>query len=101
MNLFMSFLHMHTTGREIYTDQFRNGSFHRTTNSTNCWADSFQQVRVLDLSVVIQQGDELQLSCTYDTSKRPDTLFDMGTYEEMSMDFVLSWPVQVDETTVH
>lgn len=101
INLFTSFLHMHTTGREIYTNVFRGGELVHRLNSVNFWSDSFQQTRVLQPPVVLTPGDTLQLSCIYDTRKRPNTTFGGGTLNEMCMDFIMYWPLQTDEETGH
>eukprot|EP00737_Agarophyton_chilense_P000431 gb/GEZJ01000482.1/.p1 GENE.gb/GEZJ01000482.1/~~gb/GEZJ01000482.1/.p1 ORF type:complete len:829 (-),score=96.89 gb/GEZJ01000482.1/:2346-4832(-) len=100
INYFASFLHMHLTGMEIYTNKFsENGTFIENMNKVNFWSDSFQNYIVFDPPKQIRPGQQLQLTCLYDTRKRPNTTFGLETKNEMCMEFAGYWPVQRDPVT--
>lgn len=65
----------------------------------NFWSDRFQDFVSIDPPVVLKPGEQLQTTCVFDTSKRPNTTFGLETVNEMCMDFVGYWPVQRDPVT--
>lgn len=67
----------------------------------NFWSDSFQQFSAFDPPVPLHPGEQVQVTCEYDTSKRPDTRWGLSTADEMCMGFVLYWPRQTDNKTSH
>ena len=100
VNLFANFLHMHTTGQEIYLNKFSNdGQFIENVNRINFWSDSFQNYENMIPPKQLKPGEQLSLSCLYDTRKKPDTIFGIETKNEMCMSFVGYWPVQTDKNT--
>eukprot|EP00178_Gracilaria_changii_P016973 TRINITY_DN485_c0_g1_i3.p1 TRINITY_DN485_c0_g1~~TRINITY_DN485_c0_g1_i3.p1 ORF type:complete len:488 (+),score=68.06 TRINITY_DN485_c0_g1_i3:2059-3522(+) len=100
VNYYASFLHMHLTGMEIYNNKFdENGTFIENMNKVNFWSDSFQNYIVFDPPKQIRPGDEMQVTCLYDTRKRPNTTFGLETLNEMCMEFAGYWPVQRDPVT--
>lgn len=102
VTLISTFLHMHTTGQEIYVNVFsESNEFTRNLNKVNFWSDSFQQNNVLDKPQTLNPGEQFQVTCTYDTSKRPTTKFGLTTLDEMCMAFVMYWPLQVDTISTH
>lgn len=97
ITVFGSFLHMHTTGKEIYTNKFaRNGTFLEKVGSINFWSDRFQNLRLLSRAIILRPGEQFATTCIYDTSKRPDTAFGLSTINEMCVNFLLYYPVQRD-----
>lgn len=96
VTVFGSFLHMHTTGEEIYTNKFaENGTFIEKVSGINFWNDRFQKFRILSQKK-IRPGEQLATTCKYDTSKRPDTKFGLRTINEMCVHFLLYYPSQRD-----
>lgn len=62
LNVFASFLHMHSFGRQIYTSKAPTGELNRADS----WNFEFQQIT--DVSYTINPGDSLHTHCTYDAS---------------------------------
>lgn len=107
VTLVSSFLHMHRTGRHASTNIFHATDAHgRTTlkaslNQVSFWSDRFQHARRVYEPVLLNPGDQIQTSCTYDTSKRRNVTFGFSTDQEMCMDFVMYYPMQIDRVTKH
>jgi len=90
-----STLHMHTTGKHIYTNRFdANGTFIETINSIEFWSNEHQVTNNFVRPRKIKKGDILSTTCIYDTTKRPDTKFGLETLDEMCIDFLLYYPAQ-------
>lgn len=107
VQLVSSFLHMHRTGRYASTNVFYptddNGEtkLKASLNKVSFWSDKFQHARRMYKQVELVPGEQLQTSCTYDTAKRPNVTFGFSTDQEMCMDFVMYYPMQVDPITKH
>lgn len=98
VNLFSSFLHMHRTGMAIANNKFnKRDRFIENVNQVNFWSDSFQNQVAIDKR--LRPGDQLSISCIYDTRKLPQTRFGLQTEDEMCMDFVGYWPLQREAET--
>lgn len=50
---------------------------------------------------MVHPGEQIQTVCEYDTSKRLNTRFGLATQDEMCIDFLFYWPLQVDAETGH
>mmetsp|Transcript_17059 Transcript_17059/g.22328 ORF Transcript_17059/g.22328 Transcript_17059/m.22328 type:complete len:615 (-) Transcript_17059:1887-3731(-) len=88
VHVFASFLHMHAYGKEIYTTK---NSRENIVNKVDFWNYRFQQIA--NVSYTINPGDSLHTHCTYDTSRRNETvLFGLRSTDEMCMDFVFYYP---------
>jgi len=95
INVFASALHMHTTGRNMWTNKYNpDGSFNESINSIEYWSNDHQYMRAFDPPKKMRRGDVLSTTCNYDTSKKPGTLFGYRTIDEMCIDFVFYYPVQ-------
>lgn len=62
LNVFGSFLHMHSYGRQIYTSKAPSGELNRA----DFWNFEYQQIT--DVSYTISPGESLNTHCTFDTS---------------------------------
>lgn len=62
LNVFGSFLHMHSFGRQIYTSKTSAGELNRADS----WNFEFQQIT--EVSYTINPGDSLHTHCTFDSS---------------------------------
>lgn len=87
-------LPVHTTNAVIITTISLD-----LTIQVNFWSDKFQQIAFLDPPVTLSPGEQLQTTCLYDTSKRPNTTWGLATANEMCMDFLGYWPAQSDPKT--
>lgn len=47
----------------------------------------------------IRNGDQLQTTCQFNTSKLPSTKFGLGRASEACMEILLYWPIQTDRST--
>lgn len=103
INLFTSLLHMHYTGRKVFTNVYdRDANFKQQKSAANFWSNSFQMIRVHDPPIVLNPGDQLSTTCVYDLSKKASGInFGAGTDGEMCADFAMYWPVQFDDITGH
>lgn len=97
INVYGSFLHMHTTGMTIYTNRFsKEEQFLGKLSSVNFWNDRFQKSRALPEPIILSPGQQLATTCVYDTSKRANTKFGLSTRDEMCIHFLQYYPVQRD-----
>lgn len=107
VQLVSSFLHMHRTGRQASTNVFfppeADGETKLKTslNQVSFWSDKFQHATRVYKQVELKPGEQIQTSCTYDTTKRPNVTFGFSTEQEMCMDFVMYYPMQIDPVTKH
>jgi hypothetical protein len=92
INVFSEFLHMHAAGSRMFTNQFRNGNYLRTTNRIDYYSYGFQQLTPVNYQ--IRPGDRLNTHCVFDTVNRnTETKFGIGSLDEMCMDFIFYYPV--------
>ncbi len=52
INVFADFLHMHSFGRRILTNQYRQGQFIRTTNKIDFWDYAVQEGTLVDYQLL-------------------------------------------------
>jgi len=88
-----SYLHMHYTGRSIFTTRTR-GRDTVVTTATAFWNAGFQGRRTLDYTIM--PGDSLSTHCAYDTSKLGDAPPRWGTdsSDEMCVEFLTVFPAE-------
>ncbi|CAI6001268.1 unnamed protein product [Closterium sp. NIES-64] len=65
-----SFLHLHTLGRQLYTDVFRKGSKVATISRQDYYDFASQQTIPFTPEFELLPGDELRTSCVWDSSDR-------------------------------
>lgn len=93
LNVFASLQHMHTTGKQFWTNRYnKDGAFNETTNSIKFWSNDHQLTRKFNPPKEILRGDTLSTSCNFDTSKKPDTVFGLKTKDEMFIEFDFVYP---------
>lgn len=67
----------------------------------NFWSDNFQNQIPFSTPKKVSPGEQVSVTCVYDTTKRPDTEFGLQTVNEMCMNFLGYYPVQRDPVTGH
>jgi hypothetical protein len=89
---FASMLHTHALGREIWTEQWRDGRLLRELSSNHRYDwQSQSTVRLDDFEIL--PGDELRTTCIYDASKTTAAVpGGTGTGDEMCIDFLMVYP---------
>ncbi|CAI5466118.1 unnamed protein product [Closterium sp. Yama58-4] len=65
-----SFLHLHTLGRQLYTDVFRKGSKVATISRQDYYDFASQQTIPFTPEFELLPGDELRTSCVWDSTDR-------------------------------
>ena len=93
---YLSILHMHSLGTEIWTDVVRDGTFVGGEKSgaldinTN-W--NYNQRLFTDINFVIEPGDILKTTCMYDTSDQTAEVYSgRSSMNEMCWHFVFYYP---------
>ena len=86
VRLLLSFPHMHTKGTHMKVDLTRAAGNVETIHDAD-FDFNYQRTYVYD-SLVIQPGDKLTTTCTYDSPVR----FGRGTDDEMCYFFSVHWP---------
>ena len=84
--------HMHGRGRKLRTEVLRGGSEAAIETLVDEPNFDFQSQRSHASSLVIQPGDVLRTSCTYDNPTDARVTFGERTEDEMCFDFVTVWP---------
>jgi hypothetical protein len=84
--------HMHTRGRTLRTEVLRGGSEAAVETLVDEPNFNFQFQHSYDSSLVIQPGDVLRTSCTYDNASDARVTFGEKTEDEMCFNFVTVWP---------
>eukprot|EP00455_Lapot_gusevi_P017063 TRINITY_DN189_c0_g1_i14.p1 TRINITY_DN189_c0_g1~~TRINITY_DN189_c0_g1_i14.p1 ORF type:complete len:543 (-),score=176.56 TRINITY_DN189_c0_g1_i14:164-1792(-) len=91
LNVFGSFLHMHSVGNQIWTTQSRGNQLLGTRNRIDYWDFGFQNT--VPVNYVIQPGDRLNVHCIYDRrTATANVTFGPSSVEEMCMDFIWYYP---------
>lgn len=103
INLAAVFPFMRVTGRAVTLSVYdASNVFSRVLAPDVSIPDFFSSYRHrivhLPPGVSLSAGEQLALSCVYDTTKRPNTAFED---DEICVAYVPYWPVVVDETTGH
>ncbi|CAI7843886.1 unnamed protein product, partial [Closterium sp. NIES-54] len=90
-----SFLHLHTLGRQLYTDVFRKGSKVATISRQDYYDFASQQTIPFTPEFELLPGDELRTSCVWDSSDRTNvTVGGPSTEEEMCIDYLIYYPAR-------
>lgn len=84
--------HMHGRGRRLVTEVLRGGSEAAVETLVDEPRFDFQSQRAYPSSLVIQPGDVLRTSCTYDNPSESRVTFGEKTEDEMCFDFLTVWP---------
>jgi preprotein translocase subunit YajC len=96
-------LHAHLTGKQLWTNLYRDGSFLKTLESTAFWSNS-NQSPTLKEETELKPGDKLVIGGNYDTAKREAAgekavVWGQGTKNEMLMSFLFVYPRPARKTT--
>ncbi|CAI5988650.1 unnamed protein product [Closterium sp. NIES-64] len=90
-----SVLHLHTLGRQLYTDVFRRGSKVATINRQDYYDFASQQTIPTTPEFELLPGDELRTSCVWDSTARTNvTLGGPSTEDEMCIDYLVYYPAR-------
>ncbi|XP_071153963.1 tyramine beta-hydroxylase-like [Mytilus edulis] len=90
-----SFNHMHSLGRKQRVEQYRNGSLINIISDLDKFSFDRQHIKIHDPPIEVQPGDDLRVTCTYDTTSRnATTLFGQGTEHEMCFAFLTFYPFE-------
>ncbi|XP_062515545.1 DBH-like monooxygenase protein 1 homolog [Corticium candelabrum] len=93
VNVFGVMLHSHTAGKGIWVEHSRNGVRLPNIDSNYNYDFNFQDIVLLQNEVKVLPGDDVQVFCDYDTTKRDHvTVGGEGTQEEMCVAFFLVYP---------
>ncbi len=86
-----AFPHMHTLGRQLSFTRSRIAEPEQTEclAKVNDWDFHWQEVGFYPQSILVDGGDALSITCTYDTSSRTEDIsWGEGTQDEMCLVFV-------------
>ena len=92
VKVFASMLHTHESGVALWTEQFRDGTQLANIDENMAYDFNFQQVVTFspDAYPVLKKGDNLKLTCRYNTMKRTEnTTGGIATTDEMCMDYIV------------
>ncbi|XP_069552777.1 DBH-like monooxygenase protein 2 homolog [Brachyistius frenatus] len=93
LQVFAVLLHTHLAGRKVRVGHFRNGKQEGFLGLDENYNFEMQQTVNLGNIRTIQQGDEITVECTYNTSNRNEiTKFGLGTTDEMCLAFIFYYP---------
>lgn len=84
--------HMHKRGRALRTEILRGGSESTIETLVDEQSFDFQSQRAYASSTVIQPGDVLRTTCTYENASDSHVTFGEKTEDEMCFDFLTVWP---------
>jgi len=97
INVIGSFMHMHLTGKQLWTNHWRGSQHLGQTNRVDFYVYEFQQVTYLNRTIL--RGDRLNTHCTYNTMDRTATTrFGINTEDEMCMEFITYYPIMLAPT---
>ncbi|XP_063403128.1 dopamine beta-hydroxylase-like isoform X2 [Mytilus trossulus] len=87
--------HMHTLGRKQRVELYRNGSLINIISDQDHFSFHRQHIKKHNSPIEIQPGDDLRVTCTYDTTSRNETTsFGEGTEHEMCFAFLTFYPIE-------
>ncbi len=92
-----SFPHMHQLGRGFRTDIMRGGESGPVETLVDVPSFNFESQTYYPHApeVLIQPGDALRTTCTYDNAGGSRVTFGEATEDEMCFNFVMVWPIEV------
>lgn len=83
--------HMHSYGRQIWLDQWRDGVLINTIVRTDYWNFGFQRIVAFENPIEVKPGDELVTNCIMDTSATALDKVTFGAASENEMCMVSVW----------
>ncbi|GLI64570.1 hypothetical protein VaNZ11_007891 [Volvox africanus] len=94
VTMLMLGFHMHTLGRSIRTQWFRNGQELQVLGERRAFSFNYQGPVYVDVSRnLLMPGDELITTCTWDSRSRTNiTRFGESTFNEMCFNMVMYYP---------
>ena len=97
LNIIASFPHMHELGRQLETTVYRGGAGGPAETLVNADPFSFdnQVMYPHDPHFVLEPGDELVTTCTYDNTYGTPVSFGEDTEDEMCFNFIMAYPIQL------
>ena len=92
-----SFPHMHELGRKFKTDIMRGSNTGPVENLVDITAWNFQsqQFYAHDPPVILNPGDAVRTTCTYDNPTPNNVQFGENTEDEMCFNFVMLYPISL------
>jgi len=84
--------HMHQRGKTIKTTVLRGGDPARAETLVDVGRWDFEGQTTYPSEMIIQPGDVLKTSCTYDNPSNQRVFFGERTEDEMCFNFVTVWP---------
>jgi desert hedgehog len=96
VTIYNSFLHSHLTGKQMWTNLYRDGEDVKTIEGTAFWSNGNQRPTLFE-KTELRPGDKLVIGANYDTSKRDASgdepvVWGLGTKDEMLMSFLFVYP---------
>jgi len=100
LSVFSSALHMHQVGKQAWSTKYAYASPYSSTPSSKVvydyrefWNFAFQTYS--PVSLTISPGDQINMHCVYDTSKRTSPVyFGPTSSDEMCFDFLFYYPLE-------
>jgi len=87
-----NFLHMHTIGRQIWTELYRDGTYLKELDRIDFWDFNFQSFTQFESGeMTLKRGDRIKLQCIFDSFNEA-TKFGPASKDEMCIDYVLYYP---------
>jgi len=90
INVFANFLHMHAIGTQIWGTQWRGTQMIRETNRIDFWDFAFQQQTKVNYTIL--PGDRINTHCVYKQNPAQDTIFFLGSHDEMCIQYFAYYP---------
>jgi len=93
IHIFISALHMHVSGSQMWTTHFRDDKYLGTISRSDFFAFDNQHTNYVN--VTVRKGDSLNTHCVFNTADRTrPTAFGYASFSEMCMDFLGYYPRQ-------
>ncbi|CAI5486974.1 unnamed protein product [Closterium sp. Naga37s-1] len=88
-------MHMHTLGRQLYTDVYRGGRKVAEVDRLDYYDPNWQQVQPIYPHFQLLPGDELKTTCVWDSSSRSQvTPGGPATSDEMCVGYLIYYPAR-------
>jgi hypothetical protein len=86
--------HMHQLGRAFKTELLRSGGVTETVVDVPAFNFENQIMYFVEPEIVVNPGETLRTTCTYDNPGPAPVQFGEATTDEMCFDFVLAYPIE-------
>jgi len=87
-----SFLHMHTMGRQIWSEIYRDGKYLKDFHRNDFWDFNFQATVMFEPGeMILKRDDRIKVRCIFDTSKN-SSKFGLASQDEMCVHFFIYYP---------